>query len=65
MNKKIAILGSGSWGIGLSILLNKNGYDPFVWSFAQDEADLINKEHMFLKQKHIITHHHSHKIPIW
>lgn len=58
MNKKIAILGSGSWGIGLSILLNKNGYDPYVWSFAQEEADLINKEHkcMFLPEIKLDEH---------
>ena len=43
-NKKIAILGSGSWGVALSVLLNNNGYMPHIWSFSQNEADLINEQ---------------------
>ena len=40
--KKIAIIGSGSWGVALAIHLTKNGNKVKIWSFAQDEADLIN-----------------------
>ena len=49
-NKKIAILGSGSWGMALAILLNNNGYNPYVWSFSEEEAKMINEERkcMFL-----------------
>lgn len=43
-NKKIAILGSGSWGVALAILLNNNGYNPYVWSFNEEEAKLINEQ---------------------
>lgn len=42
--KKIAIIGSGSWGVALSIHLAKMGNQIKIWSYAQDEADLINKE---------------------
>lgn len=42
--KKIAIIGSGSWGVALAIHLAKNGNKVKIWSFAQDEADLINNE---------------------
>ena len=42
--KKIAIIGSGSWGVALAIHLAKNGNKIKIWSFAQDEADLINNE---------------------
>ena len=42
--KNIAIIGSGSWGTALAIYLAKRGYDIKVWSYAKEEADLINNE---------------------
>ncbi len=42
---KIAIIGSGSWGAALSIYLGNKGEDVTIWSFAEDEKDLINNEH--------------------
>ena len=44
MSKKIAVIGSGSWGVGLSILLNNNGYDPYIWSYDENEAKNINEK---------------------
>lgn len=40
--KNIAIIGSGSWGTALAIHLAKLGNNVKVWSFLQEEADLIN-----------------------
>ncbi len=42
--KKIAVIGSGSWGVALSIHLASMGHMVKIWSFAEEEADLINKE---------------------
>lgn len=42
--KNICIIGSGSWGCALAIHAAKMGHQVKLWSFAQDEADLINKE---------------------
>lgn len=42
--KKIAIIGSGSWGVALAIHLAKIGHEVKIWSFMQEEADLINNE---------------------
>ena len=42
--KNIAIIGSGSWGVALAIHLAKQGHNVKLWSFSQDECDLINKE---------------------
>lgn len=42
--KNISIIGSGSWGTALAIHLAKQGHNVKVWSFAQEEADLINNE---------------------
>jgi glycerol-3-phosphate dehydrogenase (NAD(P)+) len=40
----VSIIGAGSWGTSLSILLNKNGHDVRVWSLFQDEVDMLNDE---------------------
>lgn len=42
--KNIAIIGSGSWGVALAIHLAKLGNNIKIWSFMQEEADLINNE---------------------
>ena len=42
--KKIAIIGSGSWGVALGIHLAKLKNEVRIWSFAKEEADLINNE---------------------
>lgn len=42
--KKIAIIGSGSWGVALAIHLAKLGNEVRIWSFMEEEADLINNE---------------------
>lgn len=43
--KKISVIGSGSWGVALAMVLNRNGYDVKLWSYNADEAKLINEEH--------------------
>ncbi len=42
--KNIAILGSGGWGIALSLILHKNGHNVKLWSFSEEEKNLINNE---------------------
>ena len=42
--KNICIIGSGSWGCALAIHAAKIGHNVKIWSFAQEEADLINNE---------------------
>lgn len=43
--KKIAVIGSGSWGMALAIHAANVGNDVRVWSFNPEEADEINNEH--------------------
>ena len=42
--KQIAIIGSGSWGVALAIHLAKMGNSIKIWSYAEEEANLINNE---------------------
>ena len=40
---KISILGGGSWGIALAVLLNKNGHEITVWSVLENEIKMLQE----------------------
>ena len=42
---KIGIIGAGSWGIALSVLLHNNGHDITIWSALENEIEMLNREH--------------------
>ena len=42
--KTIAVIGSGSWGVALSIHLASMGHNVKIWSYDEEEARLINEE---------------------
>lgn len=42
---KITILGGGSWGIALAVLLHKNGHEITVWSALEAEIDMLANTH--------------------
>ncbi len=42
---KIGMLGAGSWGTALAILLSNNGHDVEVWSIDEKEVDDLNRDH--------------------
>lgn len=42
--KKVAIIGSGSWGVALATYLAKQGNKIKIWSFSENEKDQINNE---------------------
>lgn len=42
--KNIAIIGSGSWGVALATHLARGENNIKIWSFSEEEKDLINKE---------------------
>ncbi|MCR4728886.1 MAG: NAD(P)H-dependent glycerol-3-phosphate dehydrogenase [Lachnospiraceae bacterium] len=41
---RIGIIGAGSWGIALSVLLHENGHKITVWSALPDEIDMLKTE---------------------
>lgn len=49
---KVAIIGSGSWGVAIGNHLANLGCDVLIWSFSEKERDMINEEHkcMFMPE---------------
>ena len=41
---KISIMGAGSWGTALAVLLHQNGHEVLLWSCLQDEVDMLNEK---------------------
>ncbi|MBE5876892.1 MAG: NAD(P)H-dependent glycerol-3-phosphate dehydrogenase [Lachnospiraceae bacterium] len=41
---KIGVIGAGSWGIALSVLLYNNGHEVTVWSKLEDEITMLDAE---------------------
>ncbi len=42
--RNVAIIGSGSWGTALAVCLANNGNNVNIWSFCEEEKDLINNK---------------------
>lgn len=43
IDKSIAVIGAGSWGTALSIVLANNGYDVHLYTQRKEQKDEINK----------------------
>ncbi|MFC5541066.1 MAG: NAD(P)H-dependent glycerol-3-phosphate dehydrogenase [Bacilli bacterium] len=43
--KKVTVLGAGSWGTALAMVLTENGHDTLIWSHREDQANEINERH--------------------
>ncbi len=41
----ISVIGAGSWGIALAVLLYKNGHKVTVWSVIEEEIAMLKREH--------------------
>lgn len=44
---KISVIGAGSWGTALALLLSKNGHEVNVWSIMEEEVKMLleKREH--------------------
>ena len=40
---KVTVLGAGSWGIALALVLDHNGHDVTLWEFRPDAAERLNQ----------------------
>lgn len=43
--EKAVVLGAGSWGTALSIVLAENGHNCLLWSHREDQSNEINNQH--------------------
>ena len=41
---KVGVLGAGSWGTALAILLHDNGHDVTVWSIDPKEVEMLSEK---------------------
>ena len=39
----VGVLGAGSWGTALSVLLSDNGHQVTVWSIDENEVKMLMK----------------------
>lgn len=47
--EKITVLGAGSWGTALAIVLAENGHDTLIWTHREEQAQEINEHHTNVK----------------
>lgn len=45
MMAKIGIIGAGSWGTALAVLLDGNGHEVTMWSALEDEVRMLQEKH--------------------
>ena len=43
--EKVAVVGAGSWGTALSIVLADNGHEVRLWGHKRNQIEEINQEH--------------------
>ncbi|MFJ7661416.1 NAD(P)H-dependent glycerol-3-phosphate dehydrogenase [Lysinibacillus sp. NPDC097162] len=43
--ERVCVLGAGSWGSALAMVLAENGHDTLVWTHRADQAEEINTQH--------------------
>lgn len=41
---RVGVLGAGSWGTALAILLHNNGNEVSVWSISKDEVEMLSEK---------------------
>ena len=42
---KVGIIGSGSWGIALGVLMSDNNYEVTMWSCIESEIEMLREKH--------------------
>ena len=41
---KVSVLGAGSWGTALTVMLHKNGHEVTLWSALPEEVKQLSKD---------------------
>lgn len=43
--ERVGVIGAGSWGIALAVVLAKNGHQVTVWSILEEEITMLKEKH--------------------
>ena len=43
-NKTVSIIGAGSWGLAIALVLQENGHNVIVWEFDKNVAEKLDRE---------------------
>ena len=43
--QNVTVLGAGSWGTALAVVLAENGHNTLLWTHREEQAQEINSEH--------------------
>ena len=46
----VGVIGAGSWGTALSVLLADNGHQVTVWSIDEKEVEMLDKKREHLSE---------------
>lgn len=52
---RVAVLGAGSWGTALSLVLADNGHDVHLWSRREEQVTEINQQHTNIRYLSNVT----------
>ena len=47
---KIGIIGAGTWGTALAVLLNNNGHEVTIWSIIPEEVEMLRTKRQHEKK---------------
>ncbi len=45
MDKKVAVIGAGSWGSAIAFVLAENGWNTYLWARRHEQVEEINTHH--------------------
>ncbi len=48
--EKVGVIGAGSWGTALSVLLHDNGHQVTIWSIDPDEVKMLDEQREHVKK---------------
>lgn len=43
--ENVTVLGAGSWGTALAMVLSENGHNTLLWTYREEQANEINEHH--------------------